>query len=130
MATNLPRHRQPTPARPHRTPGVPRCLPRRRHAVHLLSELCANAILHSDSGKTGGTFTVRARHVVNRYLRGEVEDQGSDWHGELTVSATRPHGLYLLLSLTSACSIEQIGRVHRVWFRLDYPRRTRLEDNR
>ena len=99
-------------------------------AVHLLSELCANAILHSDSGKTGGTFTVRARHVVNRYLRGEVEDQGSDWHGELTVSATRPHGLYLLLSLTSACSIEQIGRVHRVWFRLDYPRRTRLEDNR
>ena len=59
-------------------------------AVCLLSELCANAILHSDSGKTGGTFTVRARHVVDRYVRGEVEDQGSDWHGDLTASATRP----------------------------------------
>ena len=64
----------------------------------LLSELCANAVLHSDSGKTGGTFTVRAQHAVNRYVRGEVEDQGSDWHGDLSASATRPHGLYLLLN--------------------------------
>ena len=31
-------------------------------AVHLLSELSANAIVHSDSGKSGGTFTVRAQH--------------------------------------------------------------------
>ena len=99
-------------------------------AVCLLSELCANAILHSDSGKTGGTLTVRARHVVNRYVRGEVEDQGSDWRGELVASATRPHGLYLLLNLASACGIEQIGRAHLVWFRLDYPRRRLLEENR
>src|SRR5689334_16558687 len=62
-------------------------------AVCLLSELCGNAILHSDSGKTGGTFTARARHVVNRYVRGEVEDEGSDWHGELLASATHAHGL-------------------------------------
>lgn len=99
-------------------------------AVCLLSELCANAILHSDSGKTGGTFTVRAHHAVNRYIRGEVEDQGSDWHGDLTVSATRPHGLYLLQALASACGVEQHGRAHAVWLRLDYPRRSRLEDNR
>src|SRR5215471_17787845 len=72
-------------------------------AVFLLSELCANAVIHSDSGKTGGTFTARAQHVINRYVRGEVEDRGSDWHGELRVSATRPHGLYLLLNLASAC---------------------------
>ena len=95
----------------------------------LLSELCANAVLHSDSGKTGGTFTVRAQHAVNRYVRGEVEDQGSDWHGDLSAAATRPHGLYLLLALASACGVEQHGRAHVVWFRLDYPRRTRLEDN-
>jgi hypothetical protein len=43
-------------------------------AVCLLSELCANAVIHSDSGKTGGTFTVRAQHVVDGYVRGEVED--------------------------------------------------------
>ena len=63
-------------------------------AVCLLSELSANAVVHSDSGKSGGTFTVRVQHVVNDYVRGEVEDQGSDWHGELPASATRPHGLY------------------------------------
>ena len=96
-------------------------------AVFLLSELCANAVLHSDSGTTGGTFTVRAQHAINRYVRGEVEDQGSDWHGDLTVSATRPHGLYLLLNLASARGIEQIGRIHVVWFRLDYPPGTRPE---
>ena len=98
-------------------------------AVFLLSELCANAVLHSDSGQPGGTFTVRAQHAVNDYVRGEVEDQGSDWHGDLSAAATRPHGLYLLLALASAHGVEQHGRAHVVWFRLDYPRRTRLEDN-
>ena len=94
-------------------------------AVCLLSELSANAVvfflLHSDSGKIGGTFAVRAQHLVNGYVRGEVEDQGSDWHGELAAAATRPHGLYLLRNLASACGVERIRRVHLVWFRLDYP---------
>ena len=98
-------------------------------AVCLLSELCANAIIHSDSGKTGGTFTVRAQHAVNRYVRGEVEDQGSDWNGDLTISATRPHGLYLLLNLATACGVERIEPVHVVWFRLDYPRRIGPKDS-
>jgi serine/threonine-protein kinase RsbW len=91
-------------------------------AVCLLSELSANAVVHSDSGTVGGTFTVRARHVVNGYVRGEVEDQGSDWPGELSAAATRPHGLYLLLNLASACGVERIKRVHVIWFRLDYPK--------
>jgi serine/threonine-protein kinase RsbW len=90
-------------------------------AVHLLSELSANAVVHSDSGKRGGTFTVRVQHVLNAYVQGEVEDGGSDWHGELPTSATHPHGLYLLLMLASACGVERISRAHVVWFRLDYP---------
>ena len=98
-------------------------------AVCLLSELCANAVIHSDSGKNGGTFTARAQHVINDHICGEVEDQGSDWNGELTESATHPHGLYLLLNLASACGVERIGRAHAVWFRLDYPHRTRPEDS-
>jgi serine/threonine-protein kinase RsbW len=89
-------------------------------AVCLLSELCANAVIHSDSGKNGGTFTVRAQQVSGS-VRAEVEDQGSDWPGELSAAATRPHGLYMLRNLASACGVEQISRVHRVWFRLDYP---------
>ena len=89
-------------------------------AVCLLSELCANAVVHSDSGQTGGTFTVRAQHALDRYVRSEVEDLGSDWHGELAESPARPHGFYLLQALASAFGVERIGRVHVVWFRLDY----------
>jgi hypothetical protein len=91
-------------------------------AVLLLSELAANAVQHSDSGKPGGTFTVRARHAADRYVRGEIEDQGSDWHGDLPASAAQPHGLYLLQSLASACGADRTGRAGLVWFRLDYPR--------
>ena len=76
-------------------------------AVHLLSELCANAVLHTDSGKTGGTFTVRAEHVPNAYLYGEVQDAGSDWHGQLPASATHAHGLDLLQMLSSACGVHR-----------------------
>jgi hypothetical protein len=62
-------------------------------------------------------------------VRGEVEDQGSDWHGELSAAATRPHGLYLLLNLASAYGVERIKRVRVVWFRLDYPNETGPEDS-
>jgi anti-sigma regulatory factor (Ser/Thr protein kinase) len=88
--------------------------------VHLLSELSANAIAHSDSGKADGTFTVRAEHFVNRYVWGEVEDQGSSWDGNLSRSVRRPHGLFLLDQLASDCGVERIRRVHVVWFRIDY----------
>ena len=59
-------------------------------AVHLLSELSANAIAHSDSGRSGGAFTVRAEHFPGSYVRGEVEDQGSTWDGDLPGSARHP----------------------------------------
>jgi len=90
-------------------------------AVYLLSELCGNAVVHTDSGKAGGTFTVRANHLIGHHVQGEVEDQGSDWNGDLPASAAPPHGLFLLLSLASACGVRQAGRTHVVWFRLDYP---------
>jgi serine/threonine-protein kinase RsbW len=90
-------------------------------AVHLLSELSANAIAHSDSGKRGGTFTVRVQHFLNSHVWGEVEDQGSAWDGNLSRSARLPHGLYLLERLASECGVERIRRVHVVWFRIDYP---------
>jgi serine/threonine-protein kinase RsbW len=95
-------------------------------AVHLLSEVCANAIVHSDSGKRGGTFTVRVQHFLNSYVWGEVEDQGSTWDGRLSTSARHPHGLYLLKRLASDCGVERIRRVHVVWFRIDYPSRRLL----
>ena len=105
----------------HRLRGFLAGCPVQDDAVHLLSELCANAIVHTDSGKPGGTFTVRAQHLPHAYVRAEVQDAGSDWHGDLSASATYPHGLYLLQILASACGTEQINRTHLVWFRLDYP---------
>ncbi len=89
--------------------------------IHLLSELSANAIVHSDSGQSGGTFTVRAHHFPDSYVWGEVEDQGSDWDGNLPRSAIHPHGLYFLQMLASAYGVERIRRVRIVWFRIDYP---------
>ena len=97
-------------------------------AVHLLSELSANAIAHSDSGKRGGRFTVRVQHFPDSYVWGEVEDQGSTWDGNLSRSARHPHGLYLVERLASDCGVERIMRVHVVWFRIDYPSRRLVDE--
>lgn len=85
----------------------------------LVTEIAANAIAHSASGKPGGTFTVRVGHVHGRHVRAEVQDAGSDWHGDIHGSASHPHGLYLLLALATACGTDANGRSRTVWFRLD-----------
>lgn len=46
--------------------------------VLIVSELAANAVLHSKSGESGGAFTVRAE-IHGTYAWAEVEDQGGDW---------------------------------------------------
>jgi anti-sigma regulatory factor (Ser/Thr protein kinase) len=48
-------------------------------AVLLTSELAANAVLHSASGRPGGKFTVRATMQPRDYLWVEVEDEGGPW---------------------------------------------------
>ncbi len=88
----------------------------------LVSELCANACLHSDSREPGGTFTVRIQHHRGEYIRAEVQDQGSAWNGDLSGSARHPHGLYIVTAVSSACGVRHgAGRSRIVWFRLDYP---------
>lgn len=47
-------------------------------AALCLSELAANAILHSRSRDPGGQFTVRIR-ICDGRLRIEVDDQGGPW---------------------------------------------------
>jgi anti-sigma regulatory factor (Ser/Thr protein kinase) len=88
-------------------------------AVLILSELAANAIVHSAS--RGQFFTVRAE-LYPDYVWVEAEDLGGLWRGRL--SDGRPHGLDVVEALTGpdGWGVETTtdgGRV--VWARLDLP---------
>ena len=87
--------------------------------IHLASELGANAIVHSDSGKNG-TFTLRLQDFPGDYLYAEVEDQGSDWRGDFG-SAEQPHGLYIVREIAGICGVDRGDRIRIVWFTIDYP---------
>jgi serine/threonine-protein kinase RsbW len=87
-------------------------------AVHLFSELSANAVLHSRSGRKGGEFTVRLQHTPGDCVWGEVEDAGSEeWCGDLAASAREQSGLFLVTALATACgAADQPGWRRAVWF--------------
>jgi anti-sigma regulatory factor (Ser/Thr protein kinase) len=83
----------------------------------MLSELSANAVMHSGSGKPGGTFIVRLQHSPGNWVWGEVEDHGSCWDGDLPASARDWSGLFFVRALASACGVaEETGRHRVVWF--------------
>jgi two-component sensor histidine kinase len=83
----------------------------------MLSELSANAVVFSRSGKQGGTFIVRLQHSPGDCVWGEVEDDGSCWDGDLPASARNRSGLFLVQALASACGVAEETRRHRaVWF--------------
>jgi hypothetical protein len=87
-------------------------------AVHLLSELGANAVLHSRSGRPGGEFIVRLQHAPGDCIWGEVEDAGSgEWDGDLASSAREQSGLFIVTALAWACgAADQPGCRRAVWF--------------
>jgi anti-sigma regulatory factor (Ser/Thr protein kinase) len=90
--------------------------------ILLVSELSANAVAHSNSHQPGGQFTVRLQHIRGEYVCGEVEDDGSDWDGNLRDSARNASGLFLVLNLASACGVTHgLGRNRVVWFRKNHP---------
>jgi anti-sigma regulatory factor (Ser/Thr protein kinase) len=88
-------------------------------ALSCLSELAANSVLHSNSGRPGGSFTVRARlHPAG--LRVEVEDEGGPWR--------RPgpddqcgRGLAIVGALASDWSMAGDGISRTVWFEISAP---------
>jgi serine/threonine-protein kinase RsbW len=88
-------------------------------AILILSELAANAILHSASRDQ--FFTIRAE-VFPGYTWVEAEDLGGPWRRRH--SDDRPHGLEVVEALTGpdGWGVETTtggGRV--VWARLDLP---------
>jgi Histidine kinase-like ATPase domain len=89
-------------------------------AVLVVSELAANAVTHSASGQPGGTLTVRLQHACGEQVRAEVQDQGSDWDGDLAAAARHPHGLGLVTALSAACGTGRgPGRSRLVWAQID-----------
>ena len=85
------------------------------------SELASNSILHSDSKKPGGTFTIYAE-MHDDYAWVEVKDDGGPWN-QHAHSDGHPHGLGIVNELAADWGIDgdpSSGWV--VWARLDWPR--------
>ena len=87
----------------------------------IMHELAANAVRHSKSREAGGTFTARLLDIPGEYVLGEIEDDGSNWDGDLHGSARDASGLYLLLALSAACGVSGERWKRVVWFGLHYP---------
>jgi len=95
--------------------------PQADDAVLCISELASNSVLHSNSRKPGGTFTVRAEIHQGDYLHVEVEDDGGPWQ-EPPRRDGRPHGLDIIRELADDHGTDGDARTGRVvWARLDWP---------
>jgi serine/threonine-protein kinase RsbW len=89
-------------------------------AVLCLSELAANAVLHSKSRAPGGTFTVRAEMAPGHHVRIEVRDQGGPWR-EHRHDDGRPHGLAIVRGLAAEFGTDGDARTGWiVWARIDW----------
>jgi anti-sigma regulatory factor (Ser/Thr protein kinase) len=99
--------------------GVMGDLPATDDAVLCLSELVSNAILHSDSRRPGGTFTVHAIMRMGR-LRAEVEDGGGHWRPRRSRCCQHGRGLTIVGALAATWDVIGGDRGPRtVWFEMD-----------
>jgi anti-sigma regulatory factor (Ser/Thr protein kinase)/DNA-binding XRE family transcriptional regulator len=80
--------------------------PATEDALLCLSELVTNALLHSRSSESGGSFTVQAQRHGN-HLRVEVRDQGGPW---APPTLTGPAGL-------NGRGLAIVGQLARTWGR-------------
>jgi serine/threonine-protein kinase RsbW len=88
-------------------------------AALICSELATNAVLHSDSAKPGGWFTVRAEVREGDYVWVEVEDQGGRW-AEEDSSDERGRGLDIVTALADYWDIEGDEKARVVCARLNW----------
>lgn len=91
-------------------------------AVLLTSELAANAVQHSRSGKPGGKFTVRAVVKADDYFWVEVADEGGPWTAQ-PANGERGRGLEIVNALASDWGRDgspMTGWI--IWARIDGPK--------
>jgi hypothetical protein len=90
-------------------------------AVLCLSELASNSVLHSDSRRPGGKFTVHAEMRCGDYVRVEVRDGGGPWE-EHPHADGRAHGLAIVRDLAAESGIDGNAATGWIaWARLDCP---------
>jgi two-component sensor histidine kinase len=87
-----------------------------------VSELAANAALHSHSGRFGAQFTVRAEIHDGDYAWIQVEDNGGTWTDPVP-DPSRGHGLDIIRALAADWGIDGDSRTRTVWARIDWPKR-------
>ena len=88
-------------------------------ALACLSELAANSVLHSNSRRPGGTFTVRAT-IRMGLLRAEVEDGGGRWRPRRRRPGQHGRGLAIVGALATSWAVIGSGCGPRtVWFEMD-----------
>jgi serine/threonine-protein kinase RsbW len=86
----------------------------------ICSELASNAVQHSDSGRPGGQFTVRAEVREGDYAWIEVEDQGGRW-ARKDRSDERGRGLIVVDGVAAYWDIRGDDTGRAVCARLDWP---------
>ena len=93
--------------------------PRADDVVLCASELATNAVLHSRSRLTDGSFTVRGKASPGDYCLIEVEDHGGPWVPTVS-DPGRGHGLRLVQALADDWGIDGDHSGRRVWARFDW----------
>lgn len=87
-------------------------------ALACLSELATNSVLHSHSGRPGGTFCVRAC-VHGGRVRVEVEDAGGAWEPAPGGNGQSGRGLAIVSKLASRWGQGGGETCRIVWFEID-----------
>jgi anti-sigma regulatory factor (Ser/Thr protein kinase) len=83
------------------------------------SELAANAVIHSRSRLSGGTFTVRVKISPGGYAWVEVEDDGGPMSPGIQ-AATGHHGLDIVRALATDWGISGDHTTRTIWARFDW----------
>jgi serine/threonine-protein kinase RsbW len=99
--------------------GILPASPAADDAILCLSELATNATLHSNSGKSGGHFTVRATMPGGR-LRVEVQDEGGPWTCPERGDGQHGRGLFIVAELARGWGrTGDSATGWTVWFEMD-----------
>ena len=85
-----------------------------------ISELAANAALHSHSRRPGGTFSVRIESCPGANVRIEVEDDGGPWIASAPDPASG-RGLDIIRALAAEWGITTSPAGRAVWARINWP---------